>query len=66
MPDDKPRESGRKSLADSGIETACYLCYAQCVNPGSHGDGVRPCARNLVAVVSREERLRRRSRRQSE
>jgi len=62
MVDEESHELGSDPGTESGIETACYLCYARCVNQGKHGSGVRPCARNLAAIVSREERLRRRSR----
>jgi len=61
MPDDESRESSSNPGAVNEIETACHLCYAQCVNRGKHGNGVRPCAKYVVALVSREERLRRRA-----
>jgi len=59
--DEESGESSSNPGAVNEIETACHLCYAQCVNRGKHGNGVRPCAKYVVALVSREERLRRRA-----
>jgi hypothetical protein len=59
--DEELRESSSNPGAENEIETACYLCYAQCVNRGNHGNGVRSCSKNVVAIVDREERLRRRA-----
>ncbi len=34
------------------VETSCYLCYAQCVNFGVHGQGGgRPCAKGMADVI---------------
>lgn len=40
------------------VETACYLCYAQCVNFGVQGKGGRPCAKGVSDIIKQRHKLR--------